>query len=251
MAWDLTGKVAIVTTDTEEEGITSAEGLLRAGARVAVWDPDPADLDVARRELEASGLTAEYRVVDLTDLAAVQAAYEAVRRGLGEVDVLVNHATLRNPHMMGPENPWPHKPVEFWNLNVDRFRELIEINLMGMYLCTRVAAAAMVARGRGSILTHSTSDSTKTTPFNQPYGASKAFVEAFCAAAATGLQPHGVRCNVFMSAGRTNRRGVHDPENQAYDCMVPIIQYLASDESRDVTGQVLSPLNFASPAVPG
>jgi gluconate 5-dehydrogenase len=247
MEWDLKGKVAIVTTDTEQEGVTSAEGLLRAGATVSVWDPDPKDLEFARRELEASGLRAEYRLVDLTRLEEVQAAYEAVRAELGEVDVLVNHATLRNPFMMGTPDPVTSMRVNFWELDVDRFRHLIDVNIMGMYYCARVVAAGMVARGRGSIMTHSTSDATKTTPYNQPYGASKAFVEAFCAAAAEGLKPHGVRCNVFSSGGRTNRRGVFDPTAMSYDCMVPVICYLASDASREVTGQVLAPQTFTPP----
>ena len=97
-------------------------------------------------------------------------------------------------------------------------------------------------------MTHSTSDATKVTPFNQPYGASKAMVEAFSTTAAENLKPFGARCNIFGSGGRTNRRGAHDPTAMAHDCMVPLICYLASDSSVAVTGQAFSAATFAPPA---
>jgi 3-oxoacyl-[acyl-carrier protein] reductase len=247
MQSELAGRVAIVTTNTEDEGITAAEGLVRAGLRVSVWDPDADELAQVRKEFEAAGLQADYRQVELSRLEDVQAAHDAVQRALGPVDILVNHATLRGSYMAGPENP-TREPINFWELNLDRFRRAVDINILGMYLCTRVVAAGMVARGRGSIMTQSTTVSTQHAPFNQPYGASKAFVEAFTAAAAEGLKPHGVRCNAFASAGQTNRRHEYDPNKLPFDCMMPMILHLASDASRDVTGQVLHRDTFKGPA---
>src|ERR687888_1637942 len=101
---ELRGLAAIVTTAGEEEGISAAEGLLRAGARVSLWDTDPADLERAIADFEKGGLRADHRVVDVADLAAVQTAHNAVRSLLGDVDLLVNNATLRNNFMFGQEN---------------------------------------------------------------------------------------------------------------------------------------------------
>ncbi|MEA2640408.1 MAG: 2-dehydro-3-deoxy-L-rhamnonate dehydrogenase [Chloroflexota bacterium] len=246
MESSIAGRVAIVTTNTEDEGISAAEGLLRAGVRVSVWDPDADELAQVRKEFEAAGLKADYRHVEITRLDAVQAAHDAVAREFGDVDILVNHATLRGTYMAGPDNP-SREPVPFWELNIDRFHRAVEVNIVGMYTCSRVVAAGMVARGHGSIMTQTTSGNTKRNPFNQPYGASKAFVEAFTAAAADGLKQYGVRCNAFQSSGQTNRRGEYDQKKLPFDCMLPMILYLASDASRDVTGQVLDRETFKAP----
>ena len=69
-------------------------------------------------------------------------------------------------------------------------------------------------------------------------------MEMFSLAAAEQLKAFGVRLNVVEAGGRVNQRGETNPNNQAYDCMVPLILYLASDAARDVTGQVFSASAF-------
>jgi len=240
---ELQGLVAIVTTAGEEEGISAAEGLLRAGARVSLWDTDRADLDRARADFEAQDLRADYRLVDVANLEAVQAAYEAVRDSLGQVDLLMNNATLRNNFMFGQENRSP-APVEFWDLPYDRVQRTVEVNVMGAFNCARVVGSAMAARGQGSIIITTTSPTTQRSTSHIPYGPSKAFIEAFMSAAAEQLKPHGVRINALGSGGRVNRRGEHDPTAQPSDGMVPVVLYLASDAARTVTGQVFTASEF-------
>ncbi len=243
MSVDLRGRVAIVTTAGEEEGISAAEGLLRAGATVSLWDTDKTDLDRAVADFEKQGLRADYRVVDVADLAQVQAAHEAVRQSLGEVDLLMNNATLRNNFMFGQENRNPG-PVDFWDLPYDRVARTVDVNVMGAFNCARVVASGMVARKRGSIIITTTSPSTQRSPGHIPYGPSKAFIEAFVSAAAEQLKPHGVRINCVGSGGRVNRRGENDPTAQPSDGMVPVVLYLASDTASEVTGQVFTAASF-------
>jgi 3-oxoacyl-[acyl-carrier protein] reductase len=249
MSADLTGLVAIVTTAGEEEGISAAEGLLRAGAAVSLWDTDQQDLDRAAADLDAQGLRADYRVVDVADLSAVQAAYQAVRASFGEIGLLMNNATLRNNFMFGQENRNPD-PVAFWDLPYDRVRRGGDVNVAGAFNCARVVAPDMVARKRGSIIISTTSPSTQRSPTHIPYGPSKAFIEAFVTAAAEQLKPHGVRINCVASGGRVNRRGEHDPAAQPADGMVPVILYLASEAAHDVTGQIFTASSF-DPATAG
>jgi NAD(P)-dependent dehydrogenase (short-subunit alcohol dehydrogenase family) len=242
MADELADKVVIVTGGGDGEGLTAAEGLLRHGARVSIWDDDVARLESARGELQAQGLQPDVCLVDVAASDEVQSAYERVRAALGAVDVLLNNATLKNAYMMGPENPYPYRPVPFWELNLDRFRRAIEVNVMGTYLCSRVVAPDMIARRRGVII--NTSTNTKRSPDHIPYGPSKALVEAFSLAAAEQLRPYGVRVNVVDAGGRVNQRGENDPANQPYDCFVPLLVYLCGDRSRDVTGQTMSAAAF-------
>jgi 3-oxoacyl-[acyl-carrier protein] reductase len=249
MSADLYGLVAIVTTAGEEEGITAAEGLLRAGARVSLWDTDRQDLDRAVADFEQQGLRGDYRVVDVADLQQVEAAYQAVRSAFGEVDVLVNNATLRNNFMFGQENRNP-APVDFWDLPHDRVARTVDVNVIGAYNCARVVAPGMVARKRGSIIITTTSPSTQRSTGHIPYCPSKAFIEAFVSAAAEQLKPHGVRINCVGSGGRVNRRGENDPTAQPSDGMVPVVLYLVSEAARDVTGRVFTAAEF-DPATVG
>jgi 3-oxoacyl-[acyl-carrier protein] reductase len=146
--------------------------------------------------------------------------------------------------MMGPENPFPYRAVPFWELDFERFRRTVDVNGLGAYVCARVVVPDMVARRQGLIINVSTSDHTKRSPEHIPYGPSKAMMEMFSLAAAKQLEPFGVRLNVVEAGGRVNQRGESNPNNQPYDCMVPLILYLASNAARDVTGQVFSASAF-------
>jgi NAD(P)-dependent dehydrogenase (short-subunit alcohol dehydrogenase family) len=247
MATEFAGKVIVVTGGAEQvwgEGLTAAEALLRAGASVFIWDDDADALARAEVELRDQGLRADFRQVDIADEAQVRRAYDAVRNAGGRVDGLVNAAVLKNSFLMGPENPYPYRHVDFWDLLPERFRRIIDVNVLGMYLCTSVVARDMVARKSGSIINVSTSDRTKTSPKNIAYGPSKAMVEAFSLAAARQLKAHGVRLNVICADGRVNHRHMTNPENQPFDVMVPVIRYLLGDGSKDVYGQVFSAAEF-------
>jgi NAD(P)-dependent dehydrogenase (short-subunit alcohol dehydrogenase family) len=134
MAARLSGKRAIVTGGADSEGLTAAEGMLQEGALVSLWDEDEDGLARARAELEAQGLKADYRVLELGAANDVAAAYDATTRAIGDVGILLCNATLKNSYMMGPENPYPYQPVSFWDLNLDRFKKTLDVNIMGAYL---------------------------------------------------------------------------------------------------------------------
>ena len=209
--------------------------MLLEGGRVCLWDEDSNALMRAVAELSAEGLAADTPALNLADPAEVAAAYDATRASLGDIDILLCNATLKNSFMMGPENLYPYGPANFWDLDLDRFRKTLDINILGTYLCMRAVAPDMVARGQGSIITMSTQDRTKRSPEHIPYGPSKALVEALSFAAAEQLKPLGVRVNVVQAGGRMNRRGMNDPNNQLHDVMVPVLLYLSSDASQHVT----------------
>ena len=244
MSAELSGKIAIVTGGTGTEGLTAAEAMLKAGAWVSIWDDDAAALKEAADELNAEDLKGDFRVVDVADPEQVEAAYEVVRGTAGPVDVLLTNATLKNNYMMGPENPYPYKPVNFWELNLERFQRTVAVNIMGAYLCMRAVTPEMVERRSGSIIAVGTSDHTQRSPEHIPYGPSKAMLEMMCLGMAEQLKPFGVRLNVIEAGGRVNQRGEHNPKNHPFDVMVPAVLYLAGDASRDVTGQVLPPSAF-------
>src|SRR6266571_1149998 len=103
---DISGQIAVVTGGAGGDaglGLTAAEALLKAGARVAVWDVDSLAIGRAREELHEEGLEAYFQEVDVTDRNQVHRAVEQLGRDLGPVDTLVNNAALKSRFVTGTE----------------------------------------------------------------------------------------------------------------------------------------------------
>ncbi|SRR5581483_2680503 len=246
----LQGRAAIVTGGAGGDaglGLTTTEALLRAGARVAVWDRSPEAAARARHELARQGFEPLFQEVDVTDQAAIERAYQQVRDSLGPVDVLVNNAAVKMDFMLGPKSARPAGTLPFWQLDPARFLRLLEINVYGPFLTSRLVVPDMAAGGRGSVINVVTSPHTQRSPKHIPYGPSKAALQAMTQAMAAQLEGTGVRVNAVLPGGSANRRGESDPSLSAYDCMVSPILWLASDQSATVTGQVFTGEGFVRP----
>lgn len=236
-AANLNGKVAIVTGAAQGLGLTSAEALARAGATISIWDINAEQMRRAEAELSAEGLRADFRHVDVTALAQIEATYSEMRRDLGPADVLINNAALKMGFMA--DHPGErNRATGFWELNPDRFMQLVRTNVMGPFYCSRVIAPDMIERRRGSIMNVVTSPHTQIASSHIPYGPSKSMLQSFSIAGAEQLRPYGVRMNAIMPGGSSNPRGSADPNRNPFDVMVAVTLYLASDASADVTGQV-------------
>jgi NAD(P)-dependent dehydrogenase (short-subunit alcohol dehydrogenase family) len=228
----------IVTGGAYEEGLSVAEGLLRAGCDVSIWDDRAESLDKAVAELEGLGLSAHSQEVDVADLEQVRAAHAAVCADLGRPRALFNMATLRSTFMLGEPDERSKTPPPFWELDMGKLSRAIHVNVIGTIHCTSVVAPDMVAAGDGSIVNFTTGFETQRSPHNIPYGPTKAMVEAFSDGASKTLAPLGVRLNVICSGGGVNRRGEHRPDRVPADWSFALAGYLAGDESKGVTGQL-------------
>jgi len=236
----LDGKVIVVTGGGQGLGLTSAEAFLREGAQVSVWDVRGDRLGTAEAELKAQGFKPDLREVDTSRLADLESAYKAMVAAIGEPDALLNNAALKNDFMGRPRRDSEEWRPGFWELDPDKWRRVVEVNCVGTYNCSRVVAPDMVRRRSGSILVVSTSPRTRLSPWHQPYGSTKSFLESFVQSSAPQLSRYGVRINAVLPGGHVDLRGnEHHPDARAYDVMVPLQVYLASDESKDVTGQIL------------
>ena len=112
-----------------------------------------------------------------------------------------------------------------------------DVNVTGTWQCAKRVALEMMAQRSGSIVNIITSAHTQISRVHIPYGPSKSFIESFTKAGAEQLKPHGVRMNALMPGGSANRRGESEPDSNPYDVMVPAALFLASDASRDVSGE--------------
>ncbi|MFN4281854.1 MAG: SDR family NAD(P)-dependent oxidoreductase [Alphaproteobacteria bacterium] len=236
-AFDLTGRVVIVTGGSRGLGKAMAWGLLAHGAKVVLAGQDNARITKAASEAEAQFGKANVlgRRCDVRTQADCDGLIETTLDVFGRIDVLVNNAALGQRYVGdSPES----KSTKFWEADPQRWRDAIDVNVTGGFYMARAATPHMIAQGWGRIVNVTTSLGTMQRKLNSPYGVTKAGMEAATLIWAQELDGSGVTVNSLIpgSAARTdmvfNARGtLLEPE-----VMVPPILWLASNLSDGMTG---------------
>jgi NAD(P)-dependent dehydrogenase (short-subunit alcohol dehydrogenase family) len=196
----LEGKVALVTGAAGGIGAASARVLAREGARLALVDADAARVRALANELGGALAFA----ADVSSSSEVEAYVASTVSELGGLDVLFNNAGVE-----GAVAP-VHEQEEA------EFDRVLRINLKGVWLNLKHAAAAMVQRGGGSIVNTASVAGVKGLPHVAPYTASKHGVVGLTRTAAVDLAAFGVRVNV-VCPGPTETRMMASLERQEAD----------------------------------
>ena len=238
------GKVAIVTGGAMGIGRAIVEALLAEGANVVI-----ADCDGAEQAAQALD-NAQNRVVgvacDVSSQRDTEAMASAALEAFGRIDVLVNNAGVYSSLELKP----------FEDLDIDEWRRVLEVNVIGQAMATRAVVPAMRRQGGGSIVNLSSGTPFKGVPFMLHYVASKGAVNAMTKALAKELGGADIRVNA-VAPGFTLSDGVlknpHQLEklqeisrqarviqrDQHPDDIVGAVIYFASQDSAFVTGQTL------------
>jgi 3-oxoacyl-[acyl-carrier protein] reductase len=189
---DLDGRRAVVTGGAQGIGRAVAERLLASGAAVALWDRDQALVDATRAELASQG-TVQALAVDVTDLAAVESATTATRQTLGGIDILINNAGIA-----GPNHPLWEYPPEAW-------RQVVEIDLNGVFYCCRAVVPLMLAQNYGRIVNVASIAGKEGNPSASAYAAAKAGVIALTKALGKELATYDIAVNCITPAAARTR----------------------------------------------
>ena len=179
----LTGKVAIVTGASSGIGRAIALALAAQGARVMVAARSEQGLQATERMIEDAGGEALACVTDVTQETDVTALFAQVMQAWGRVDILVNNAGVTTS-----------QPIE--ELTLAAWRNVLDVNLTGVFLCSREAFRVMKPQGGGRIINMGSVAARVPRPNSVPYTTTKHGLEGMTHALALDGREHGIAVSV-------------------------------------------------------
>lgn len=241
--FDISGKTCVITGAGRGLGRAIADGFAARGARVVLSGRNEALLKQACEEIAAAGGHADYGVADVAKEEDVDKLAALVAERYGHADVLVNNAGV-HPYYTRTEK-----------LTYEQWREVIDINLNGVFLCCRAFGLQMLDAGKGTIINISSIGGHVALSRSGPYCAAKGGVEMLTKVLALDWAKRGVRVNCLapgfiatdltagMIANEGLNKGLVDSTPMGYvakaEEFVASAIYLASDASHYMTGQSL------------
>ena len=181
------GRVVLITGSGTGIGRAMALEFARTGARVVVNARTQADIDTTLEQIRAEGGTALGMRADVADAGAVEAMVRDIRRALGPIEVLVNNAGIPGPRAFAQD------------VTTQEFAQVVTVNLVGAFACTKFVLPSMVQRGWGRIVNMTGGGAATERPLRGgiAYASSKAGVEGFTRNLALEVGRFGVTVNAI------------------------------------------------------
>ena len=171
--FDLQNKTAIITGGAGVLGSAMAKGLAQAGAKVAILSRTAAKVEATVKQLENQGASALSLIADVLDEAQLVSARNKIMNEWGRVDILINAAGgNRKGATIMPEQ-------SVFDLSLDDFSKVVDLNLKGTVLPTKIFAEAMTRQKKGCIINISSMAAQQAITRVMGYSASKAAIDNF------------------------------------------------------------------------
>ena len=236
---DLNHRHAVITGGAQGIGLSIAARLLASGASVSLWDRDADFIKVAMDQLGAKGNVSS-ETVDVADAENVAAATESTLGKHGKVDILVASAGIAGPN---------HKS---WDYPIDAWKQVIDVNLTGVFLCCRAIVPHMLRQNYGRIVNISSIAGKEGNPNASAYSAAKAGVIALTKSLGKETAANNIAVNCITPAAAKTR--IFDQITQEHiDFMlskIPRGRFLKVDEVSSMVAWLVSEENsFTTAAV--
>jgi 2-dehydro-3-deoxy-L-rhamnonate dehydrogenase (NAD+) len=236
---DLKGRTAVITGGARGIGFSIASRLLASGATSSLWDRDEVLLHQAQSELSSAG-EVSIEVVDVTSAEGVGKATTSALRKHGRIDILVANAGIAGPNLKS----WEY-PLEAW-------KQVIDINLTGVFLCCSAIIPHFLEQGYGRIVNVASIAGKEGNANASAYSASKAGVIAFTKSlgketankniAVNCITPAAARTRIFeqMSQEHIDFMLSRIPRGRflEVDEVSAMVAWLVSEENSFTTGAV-------------
>jgi 3-oxoacyl-[acyl-carrier protein] reductase len=227
---DLTGQAAVVTGGASGFGLATAKRFIESGAKVSLWDRDPATLKTAV-DLLGAGTTSE--VVDITDYAGLEAAHKRTEEKLGPVSIPLNSAGIAG------------KNANLDEYEIDEWKKIIDINLTGTFYVNRVVLPSMKQRNYGRIVNISSVAGKEGNPTASAYAASKAGVIGMVKSLGKEVAKYDIAVNAITPAA-ANTAILKNVDKSFIDYMlsrIPRGRFLEVDELANMVAWLVSKEN--------
>jgi len=258
MSARMNGKVALITGGASGIGLSAANLMAKEGAKVVIADFNADGAEEAAEQIKAQGGEASGVFLDAGDEASIKEAVDFTVRQYGTIATLFNNVGLTNLR----------KDLDVVNVDLDEWDRLMNVNLKSVLLGARFAIPHMIEAGGGSIINTASMAGFAGDAVRVAYGASKAGVVNITKYIATQYGKHNIRCNavapglILTPAAKNNMPSelldifakynalpYHgEPDDIGYTVL-----FLASDESKFITGQTIQVEGghyIANPTVP-
>lgn len=252
--FDLSGKTALITGGTGVLGTAMAIGLAQSGVAVAVLGRRSEAGELVVKQIKANGGEGIFIQADVLDAAGLEKANDLLVSRYGKLDILVNAAGGNMPGAVIP----PDKT--FFDLEIPEFEKVVDLNLTGTVLPSKIFAKSMVANKKGVIINIASMSSFRSITRVVGYSAAKAAVMNFTEWLAiemakkfgAGIRVNGIAPGFFITEQNRNLltkpEGGYTPRGESAirntpfgrfgepDELVGTLIWLCSDASKFVTG---------------
>jgi 3-oxoacyl-[acyl-carrier protein] reductase len=235
---EMAGRAAVITGGSGGIGKATAFRLVQNGVGVLIADVAQTNIDAAVAEIERAGGRAIGTQVDVRDPGAVRRMADACRDAFGSLDYLVVCAGI-------------FKHVSFMEMTLDAWKETLDVNLTGTFLCMQAALTHMIEAGYGRIVNLSSHAAVRGSALHAHYCASKEGIVGLSKAVMREVSKYNIRINcISPDIIKTRLTMTRDTERQEeWKKRIPmgrfgepeecadLIVYLLSDASSYITGQ--------------
>ncbi|MEC5425616.1 3-oxoacyl-ACP reductase FabG [Virgibacillus sp. C22-A2] len=236
----LKDKVAVITGAANGIGFQAARTFAREGATVVIADFDQEKGAESEEQLTAEGMNCKFIQVDVADRQSVDEMVGKVVAEYGNVDILINNAGITRDAMLSKMKP-------------EQFKQVIDVNLTGVFNCTQAVLPSMISQGKGKIISTSSVTGVYGNVGQTNYAAAKAGIIGMTKTWAKELARKGINVNAVVPGFTETNMVEGVPENvlEKMKAQIPMQRlgkpedianaylFLSSDEADYVNGHVL------------